>query len=414
MGSVLSGLSPRTAKAKVVTLVAVAVLVLISWVGVLDKQSTSYIDKSLVQATLAFAGARGLNAGISTLQSTTLSLGVGAGVEIGVGEVLDPFNDLVEQYSSAMKLSIASLVIQKVLLEIVSDTFFKVLITLSGALLLVSTFLSSERYTNALLKSFVFLVFLRFSLVFVVILNGAVDAAFIQEKTESNMQEIKALSEDVEKVQEQAELNDEEKAALEERGIALDKQREGLEEQLISLREKQERLTEELAGADDAVSAMEQGMTTIQKLNYLGRDEEYQQAIDQRDQLADELKGVLDDAEAVEEAIRDVDEDKVLVEKALAGEPTSMMDSIGRGMSDFAGHISSLGGDLGDGIQQRMENAVGTVLNVMTLFILKTLILPLLFLYMLNKATKLLWNVDVAALVAREKTRESEEGVSNG
>src|SRR5690554_985109 len=78
-------------------------LIIISWFGFFDKLSSDYIDSSLVQATVAFGIARLFNALVSVMQSTTLEFAI---ISVSVGEVLDPLNDLVEQYSQIMKLAI--------------------------------------------------------------------------------------------------------------------------------------------------------------------------------------------------------------------------------------------------------------------------------------------------------------------
>src|SRR5690606_17158379 len=85
--------------------IAAVVIVILSWLGVLDSISDDYLNSSLVQATAAFASARALNAVISMLQGTEVSLLV---LSLSVGELLDPLDDLVEQYSTLMKYAIAS------------------------------------------------------------------------------------------------------------------------------------------------------------------------------------------------------------------------------------------------------------------------------------------------------------------
>ena len=124
-------------RGRAVVMVVVLLLMLVSWLGVIDRASTDYIDSSLVQASVAFGAAKLLNALISMLQSAEVevSMVVFSG-SLGLGEMLDPFNDLVEDFSSLMKLSIGSLLVQKVLLGIVSDVFFKVVLTLSGGMVI--------------------------------------------------------------------------------------------------------------------------------------------------------------------------------------------------------------------------------------------------------------------------------------
>lgn len=101
-----------------------------------------HIDRSLERSLMAFGIARGLNAVISLAQSTTLALQpVGVGLSFSPGELLDPFNDLIERFSVVMLLASASLGIQKIILSIVETTHFRLtvsalLILSAGALLL--------------------------------------------------------------------------------------------------------------------------------------------------------------------------------------------------------------------------------------------------------------------------------------
>lgn len=76
-------------------------------------------EKFLSKAMVAFGLAKGLNAVISLLQGTELSLTpVGIGINLSIGEVLDPFNDMVERFLWVMLLYSVSLGIQKIVLMI--------------------------------------------------------------------------------------------------------------------------------------------------------------------------------------------------------------------------------------------------------------------------------------------------------
>jgi len=44
-----------------------------------------------------------------------------------------------------------------------------------------------------------------------------------------------------------------------------------------------------------------------------------------------------------------------------------------------------------------------TLLDMMILFMMKTLIFPLLFMYLLTKGFKLIWGIDVRTLIKREQ-----------
>lgn len=166
---------------RLITAIAVALITAASWLTVFDARSTKYVDDAIVQSTAAFAVARGPNAIISTAQSTQVSFSIGAGLSMTVGEVLDPLNDLVEQYSSLMKVSIVSLIIQKRLIEITTDTFFKIAITASGLSAIAALLILKAPFQAFLVRVFFSFVFVRFILVFTVLANGVFEQSFLSE-----------------------------------------------------------------------------------------------------------------------------------------------------------------------------------------------------------------------------------------
>jgi ABC-type multidrug transport system fused ATPase/permease subunit len=72
----------------------------------------------MLKITLSvFALARGLNGVISVAQGTEMSIEpMGVGLTLTPGEILDPLNDLVEQFSSVLLLASASLGVQNIVL----------------------------------------------------------------------------------------------------------------------------------------------------------------------------------------------------------------------------------------------------------------------------------------------------------
>jgi hypothetical protein len=116
-----------------VTLLLVAALAC-SWLAPLDTAANSQIDKSLKRALVSFAAARALNAIISVAQGTELSLQpMGVGVNLTVGQVLDPVNDVIEQFSTLMLVASVAFGIQKVLLAIGAHWTISVLLTAAAA-----------------------------------------------------------------------------------------------------------------------------------------------------------------------------------------------------------------------------------------------------------------------------------------
>jgi hypothetical protein len=91
----------------------------LSWLPALDRFAGGSVDAALGRALTAFAIARGINGAISVAQSTEVAVQpAGVGVSLRPGEILDPVNDLVEQFSTLMLTASASLGLQKLLVGI--------------------------------------------------------------------------------------------------------------------------------------------------------------------------------------------------------------------------------------------------------------------------------------------------------
>ncbi len=93
-----------------------------------DDAGIEYVDEAFDRALIAFALARATNAIISVVQDSEIDIApAGVGVTIAIGEALDPVNDMIERFSWVMLVSLVSLGIQKLLIDIspwVSVKFF--------------------------------------------------------------------------------------------------------------------------------------------------------------------------------------------------------------------------------------------------------------------------------------------------
>lgn len=116
-------------------MVIAGLLVLLAWNTSTQAAADAYVDAGLKRALVSFATARTLNAAISVVQSTQLSAQpLGVGVALSVGELLDPINDLVEQFSTLMLWASISFGVQKALLALAGQWGLSVVLT---ALILV-------------------------------------------------------------------------------------------------------------------------------------------------------------------------------------------------------------------------------------------------------------------------------------
>lgn len=108
-----------TAAARAALIAAVLAAVACAWLPAVQQRADAQVDAGLKRALLAFAAARTLNAAISVAQGTQVALQpAGVGVTLTLGEVLDPVNDLVEQFSSLMLAAAVAFGVQKVLLAV--------------------------------------------------------------------------------------------------------------------------------------------------------------------------------------------------------------------------------------------------------------------------------------------------------
>ena len=188
-----------------ISILLILVLVLSLALGV-DESALEVQDAAFERAMIAFGLAKGLNAVISLIQGTELSFTpVGIGLNFSVGEVLDPFNDMVERFSWVMLLATVSLGIQKILLVLSSKIFIQVALILSVGLSLL--FIWVKQIKNSLflsysLKLFALILLLRFSaIVFIFVSQGLytstlqvqyIEASSVIEKTKVELEALQS------------------------------------------------------------------------------------------------------------------------------------------------------------------------------------------------------------------------------
>lgn len=158
------------------------IIIIFSWLSFIDNYGIEQTTQFLKQSAISFGVARGLNAAISVLQSTTLSFSFFGGVSIGVGEILDPLNDLIESFSWIAVASMSSIGIQKIFINITSSLFFKVFITICGSCLMLNCYKPYlMKFESGFKKIFIILIALRFVIPTIVILSTVVEKSFITE-----------------------------------------------------------------------------------------------------------------------------------------------------------------------------------------------------------------------------------------
>jgi hypothetical protein len=121
----------------VVALIAIA-LVVLAWLPQPQHLALEHAEEGLKRALATYAVARGLDALISAAQGTQLSAApAGMGVITSPGQLLDPANDLLEQFSSLMLTAIVALGLQVLLLQIGAHWLLSLSFTAAVAIFLL-------------------------------------------------------------------------------------------------------------------------------------------------------------------------------------------------------------------------------------------------------------------------------------
>jgi len=101
----------------ILALLLVAALA-IGWTGTVDTVAKRSTEEGFQRALATFAVARGFNAILSLAQSASINVQFIAGMQISPGALLDPIDDMVEQFSTVMMVATASFAAQRLLIEI--------------------------------------------------------------------------------------------------------------------------------------------------------------------------------------------------------------------------------------------------------------------------------------------------------
>lgn len=161
----------------------------LSWWGALDEAASEHTHAALQRALVTFALTRTLNGVISVAQGTQLAFEpAGVGVVISAGEILDPLNDLVEQFSWLTLLAATSLGVQIMLGEMFATTAINIILSVVIVLGIVALWWRTDRHQavrSAVLRLAATLLFVRFAIVLATLGTGLVNEHFLTEREEA-------------------------------------------------------------------------------------------------------------------------------------------------------------------------------------------------------------------------------------
>ena len=103
----------REPVARIVLQVVAAAAVMLFAAPLVDARGEAWLDATFARTLGALAATRGLDSAISLAQSSEVSFSFGPGGSLGIGQALDPVNDLVEQYAAVLLTSTTAIGVQQ-------------------------------------------------------------------------------------------------------------------------------------------------------------------------------------------------------------------------------------------------------------------------------------------------------------
>ncbi len=132
----------------------------------LDERASAYFIDTSQKAVVSYALVRSANAVVSVIQESELQLSpTGVGVNIAVGQILDPLNDMLERVSSVLVVALVSIGVQRAALEISSNIILQAAAALFLLAFVALTFGGTgSEALRWLLRAAIILFLLRFAL----------------------------------------------------------------------------------------------------------------------------------------------------------------------------------------------------------------------------------------------------------
>lgn len=360
---------------------ALSFIVALAWFGFLDRYAEHYINGSLATSTVSFGIARLFNATVSVLSSITLNVPVVGSVQIG--ELLDPLNDLVEDFSTVMKYAISSLLIQKFLVEISQTLHFKIFLTLTA----VAYFFSGRYWPNRrqlAYRAFVLACACKFSIVLVALASSWVDAAFVEDKIEQANNSLEAFPIRAQELDQLLDLNVEIREQVERDIVVHENNKVSLLNEKLLLLEKISPLKKQLASVEQQLAAENEKEGLINSL--VNKNEQQLALKTQARELNKSLAQLNSQIANLDRLVQNIDVDILRLERRLNSD-VGTFESLMGGFD----HVTEAAKSKITRYVDTLNNSIETFLNLMALFVLKTIVLPLLFLLVLYLSFKKLW-----------------------
>lgn len=373
------------------TLFAISLVVLFE--SRLSMEDTAkVVDAALAQAGIAFAVDRALDATISLFSSAS----VGVGLNVNIGAILDPIDSIIEDFATVLQWAIGSLLLQKLLLTVTFQPIFTYLMWFGAALTLTSMLLKRDVLALLFGKAFLSLTLVKFSMVLIIVANSCVDKTFIHHEIESGIAKTQGIETELRKEAEPAA----DKVSVEKISFWKQERENILSEQknlLTQISDNEVKLTDLQSQRSKLIQQRDESnnsSTITNRMSSIWRSDDTDKMIDSLSKDIDLLEASI---KTLNKRIKRIDEMTLHLENQINGKPNGMIESASqqaKGMVDKAlqsvPRIPSL-----ESLQNQLEETASSLVNLMAMFVIKSILMPILFLYLLFLINKLLWRIDL-------------------
>ncbi|HQT01978.1 MAG TPA: hypothetical protein PLU46_03740 [Thiotrichales bacterium] len=360
----------------------------------LSMEATSQVvNAALAQAGVAFALDRALDATISLFASTT----VGVGLNVNIGAILDPVDSIIEDFATVLQWAIGSLLLQKLLLSLTFHPIFTYLMWFFGSSIIIAMLFRLDKLAPTIVKIFLSMALIKFSMVLIIVANGYVDKTFIHNDVEAAIAKTQGIEDQLRR-----EASSLPKSTSTEQNAAWNQEKE-------MLKVEQQNLIEQQRQHQDQLNALQANATLIQQQI---DERNAQTAITDRlkkmwhnDELDQQLSTLKTDISEIESIMNSdtkrltrLNDDLLRLDNLINGKPNSWVETVAnqtKGIVDkYVPKIPSM-----DQLKNKLEETASSLVNLMAMFVIKSIVMPMVFLYVLFIINKMLWRLDLQMML---------------
>jgi len=181
---------------KIIVSIFLLLVLALAWSKALDIHAKEYNLETTKDVITTLAITRSINAALSVVQNSSLLLGVGVQADIAIGEVVNPINDFLDRFSWVLLFALISLGIQDFIILLAQTPLLNGLLTIS-VLLVIFSYFKPNLYSNFMYKLMLFLIFIRFAVPMIDIVNGYIYETMMQQQIKTIQEKNKKFNQEL-------------------------------------------------------------------------------------------------------------------------------------------------------------------------------------------------------------------------